>query len=774
MKVNRLLFALLMTIICCHMNGQVNWNKLYSYTYKTSKSKQWFIKKHNNIVYSLGAYGVRAFDDSDDIKPRIIMKNEESSANSKWARSILLSDDLLFVATRQASSGKNELFLPDYRFRFEGGLPNFDASYGDFENKLNWGGQILVDELGDPDYNFGTHSLEMESSSVVTENSALILVKSGENVESQRYSSLWLKVNNLGDSPMSIPLRMNGNETTLSLSIIPISNSSFSVSLSHIQNVANLQTFLTKEWLCLKVYADAETSKLWWRTKELGDWSLIQEGNGVGKFDAISIGLCTNEPQMSVQIDDYYCHSSEIDSVTYVNGTLEVLDNNLNTINRLNSDIKFVSCKSIGNILVVTGLWGFNIYDIQEKSNPVLLSSHRDMSYTEYQSVDFFSSEDGRLLACFANYSKGMSIWDISNPVEPTIVCKIPHNNLVIDDFRLSSATMYTFDLVADYPYVYSTFAVKGDDFQTNNDCRGIICYRVDDLNNIKIKLYPMDSNDWFTKSTDDLQPTVIRKYQDYLYINAAEKGIAYYKIGDNKELSYIGVIPVDDMTIKAFDISDGRIYAGRTDRCAWTCLKNVSAIIGDKGFTTFSSNYPLDLSLMTASKGTAKAYYASAKNSSSVTIKETTSTVPAGEGLILGGEAGAKVTIPVAKSGISIPDNLMIGCPTSTTITSETPGYENFYVLVNGDIEVEFQNVNSWISDGNDLTIPAGKAYLNVVHANKARSLSIVFDATTGIKKEIESSDAPAWKNGKYIENNKFVIYKNNMKFNSVGMRIK
>ena len=106
-----------------------------------------------------------------------------------------------------------------------------------------------------------------------------------------------------------------------------------------------------------------------------------------------------------------------------------------------------------------------------------------------------------------------------------------------------------------------------------------------------------MDSNDWFTKSTDDLQPTVIRKYQDHLYINAAEKGIAYYKIGDNKELSYIGVIPVDDMTIKAFDISDGRIYAGRTDRCAWTCFKedNASSIINVENTDKQKKWYTLD-----------------------------------------------------------------------------------------------------------------------------------------------------------------------------------
>ena len=742
------------------MNGQVNWGQYYKYAYNTDKQKQWYIKEHDRIVYSLGTYGVRAFDISDEMNPRLIKENPESSVNSKFARSLCINDEVLYVVARQGSAGQKELYTPDFRFRFEGGLSDFDISYDEFDKIIKWGGQIFLDEQGSPDYNFGTHSLKMVTSPDVIENSGFILLKEGENVAKQKYSSLWIKVNNIGSSTSSIPLRMNGNETIVSLFIIPVSNTSFYVSLSDTNDVSNPKLFSTNEWFCLKIYADTESSKLWWRTKELGAWNLIQEGDGISEFESISIGLCSTDPNISIQVDDYYCHSKEIDKVSYVNGSLEILDNNLSTVNKFQSDIKLVDCKEINNILVATGLWGFNIYDIHDKKNPILLSTHRNITYREYQSVNFFSSESGRLYACFAAYTSGVSIWDITNPVEPICVCTIPHNKLKVDGYKLSSATMYTFDLLTDYPYIYSTFAVKGVDRNTNKDCRGIIRYQIDDLDNIKIRLFPMDSLDWSVTNTDDPQPTIIRKYDNYLFINAAEKGIACYQITDeeDKGLKYIGLIPTD-IVVKAFDMNDGSIYAGKTDGCAWTCLKNVSAIIGDKDFTTFSSNYPLDLSLMTASKGTAKAYYASAKNSSSVTIKETTSTVPAGEGLILGGEAGAKVTIPVAKSGISISDNLMIGCPTSTTITSETPGYENFYVLVNGDIEVEFQNVNSWISDGNDLTIPAGKAYLNAVHANKARSLSIVFDATTGIKKEIESSDAPAWKNGKYIENNKFVI---------------
>ncbi len=151
-------------------------------------------------------------------------------------------------------------------------------------------------------------------------------------------------------------------------------------------------------------------------------------------------------------------------------------------------------------------------------------------------------------------------------------------------------------------------------------------------------------------------------------------------------------------------------------------------ATIGATGWTTFASAYPLNLTTLTASLGTAIAYYASAASGSTVTMTSTTATVPAGEGLALKGTAGATVTIPVAAvSGTAIDGNKLVGCTTSTVLAKN----ENYYVLVNNG-GAEFQRL-----DKNGATIPAGKAYLDLtgVSLTPAPTLSIVFEnETSGI----------------------------------------
>ena len=154
--------------------------------------------------------------------------------------------------------------------------------------------------------------------------------------------------------------------------------------------------------------------------------------------------------------------------------------------------------------------------------------------------------------------------------------------------------------------------------------------------------------------------------------------------------------------------------------------VTSVSAKIGATGWTTFASAYPLNLTTLTASSGTATAYYASTAKGSSVTMTSTTATVRAGVGLALKGTPNATVTIPVAASGAAIEGNKLKGCTTSTVLAANS----NYYVLVNNNNTAEFQRL-----DTNGATIPAGKAYLDLTGVSLAPTLSIVFeDETSGI----------------------------------------
>ena len=203
--------------------------------------------------------------------------------------------------------------------------------------------------------------------------------------------------------------------------------------------------------------------------------------------------------------------------------------------------------------------------------------------------------------------------------------------------------------------------------------------------------------------------------------------------------------------------------------------LKSVPATIGSTGWTTFASPYALNLSSMTASAGDVAAYYASATSAESVTVLPTeSSAVKAGEGILLKGTAGATITIPVVATGSEISGNLMVGCPTATSITKETANYDKCYVLGIEEEKAVFQNVKSYIDGVNNVNIPAGKAYLNATASNGARALRLSFGGITEVENVEAAPVATAKKNGAYLENGRIAIYKNGMKFNANGQLIK
>ena len=161
-----------------------------------------------------------------------------------------------------------------------------------------------------------------------------------------------------------------------------------------------------------------------------------------------------------------------------------------------------------------------------------------------------------------------------------------------------------------------------------------------------------------------------------------------------------------------------------------------VTVTLNANGYATFASTSALDLDNILG----ATAYYASATDGSVVNFADATGTVAAGEGLLLKGEAGATVTIPVAETGSAIDDNLLVGCPTSETLDADA----SKYVLV-GE---KFKSLAT-----NGATIPAGKAYLKA--PTTARELAISLSETTGIN-AIENAR---------IENGQF--------FNLAGQRV-
>jgi len=147
----------------------------------------------------------------------------------------------------------------------------------------------------------------------------------------------------------------------------------------------------------------------------------------------------------------------------------------------------------------------------------------------------------------------------------------------------------------------------------------------------------------------------------------------------------------------------------------------------------TFSSKHSLDFTEMTG----LKAYIASGFNPSTgeLTLTKVTN-VPAGEGLLLKGEAG-EYEVPCEETYMYY-SNLLKGVTTATTVSPTAGGYTNF-ILANGDkYGIGFYT----LSKAGE--IAAGKAYLqlptSVLPAAEARAIKLVFDDEDDVVTSVES----------------------------------
>ena len=154
----------------------------------------------------------------------------------------------------------------------------------------------------------------------------------------------------------------------------------------------------------------------------------------------------------------------------------------------------------------------------------------------------------------------------------------------------------------------------------------------------------------------------------------------------------------------------------------------SVSATMGTNGFATFSSAYNLDLANLPAG---VKAYTATLSEST-LSFTECTKAVPAATGLLLAGDASTSYDIPVtAEAADAVAGNALIAAVTATSKQS-TVGGMYYFVMKAGSDPLAFAP----ISTEKAVTIPAGKAYVELNTASGARSLTVTFgDETTGIQ---------------------------------------
>ena len=150
------------------------------------------------------------------------------------------------------------------------------------------------------------------------------------------------------------------------------------------------------------------------------------------------------------------------------------------------------------------------------------------------------------------------------------------------------------------------------------------------------------------------------------------------------------------------------------------TFISSVEVTISAAGYSTYASIWPLDLSSLPDGL---TAWYVSATSGDKATLAQATQAVPAKEGLLLKGTAGATYSIPVTSPGTSLSGNLLKGVTGETTVT--TGNYIFGYITRSGDTPTD---VGFYAVAEGGYSLGANKAYLQG-NGSQAKSRMLSFD---------------------------------------------
>lgn len=615
-----------------------------------------------NTVYTVGKFGIRKIDYSDEKSPQIVGERQYSD---KRYRSIAMSGQYLYIGMRQNSAGSIENILPDLQLTFETNSKAFstnlsnNAVFNSFFQKLsissaniqdishaylykaynksqgvyrnailiyfsdgknvsflgkdyktreealaalegtyrtsngnecsvNWeslpegantlrnlqvfnqgmfdsyrkSGNAVIDETGNPCPNSGLYSARLQVANNTGKDYALLTKHVGSDIESGEIS-LWVKTACLANNALEIPLMSDGEENVLSLSLSP-NNGNYNPGIV-VKGVSTQSGYnLNNEvWYNVKIRKEKNSVSLFIRSKECGTWNRIIDNVKTNSFsfDDLTVGLQTKASDALVFIDDFYYHHSDIDEVANVNGDILILNkDDLSLVNKYHLALKATEIGINGNTMVVNMLKGFNIYNIENKENPILVYSYRYPTYTECQGVDFFECS-GKKYAFICNYTSGYTIVDITN-VDNIKIAHREETPVTYNDISLKG-TSYNFDVVVKYPYAYLTHCTSGPYINTEKDYRGVLAVDLTNISQPTQNLTIASRSDLYDKASGDHCPIYIDKINNHLLIDNGQKGVLVFDIYPDGTPVYSGsaMNRINTNVGKIKTTQDGRIF---------------------------------------------------------------------------------------------------------------------------------------------------------------------------------------------------------------------
>ena len=266
-------------------------------------------------------------------------------------------------------------------------------------------------------------------------------------------------------------------------------------------------------------------------------------GRLIGRSGAI------NGDYLYVAARSYLGGRYKSENKNYLKGKFLVMcKRNLHVIKEIPVDYSMIEAKIYGKNLVISGLQGFNIYDISCPANPHLVYSYRTEEAHEYQGCDFWET-DQCLYLVFARFDCGLSIYDITNPKQPELVKDISIQDTLVNGTVLPDG-LHAFRLVIKYPYIIATLAPKRNHIGTGADVRGLWICDISDLNQIKKYAVEIPRDEFYSTMTGDPQPSHIAVYNNRIYVNFCEKGFAIFSMSD---------VPSNIKFIRTVDFTNGK-----------------------------------------------------------------------------------------------------------------------------------------------------------------------------------------------------------------------
>ena len=234
------------------------------------------------------------------------------------------------------------------------------------------------------------------------------------------------------------------------------------------------------------------------------------------------------------------------DDGDYFEGKMLILrKRDLKVVKEYKSDIKLIEAKIKDSLLVVSGLYGFDIYDIKKKLEIKRVFKYRQRKFTEFQGVDFIEKDTSLLLA-FSRFGEGVSLWDITKPQKAHSIYNFKFSDTLSNGKNIGRGVQ-SFKLIYNTPYLYATIAPIKETFGKENDVRGVLTFNLSDMGNIKTVFSTIPHEVYYSTLIGDPEPSFISVYEDKLYTNFGEKGVAVFELKEPNKPKFKEVVDINN-----------------------------------------------------------------------------------------------------------------------------------------------------------------------------------------------------------------------------------